>query len=213
MKTQLLIALLFIISVSVIGQNDTEKQHDKIEEVKIITIVESMPEFIGGFEALKKYIATHAIYTERARKEKVQGKVYVNFTVDKSGAIHDPKVLKGIHPDLDSVSLSLVSNMPNWNPAKQRGKPVSCQYNLAISFNFDQVYDNPEPSKYWKKKGRKKFMKRCLSEFGKSETDCSCWYNYIIWNYNHLTMKEIDLLEMFNSQQPCEGKSNIEINR
>ncbi|MDD4373357.1 MAG: TonB family protein [Bacteroidales bacterium] len=148
MKTQVLIALLFIISVSVIGQNDTSKQHDKTEEAELINIVESMPEFIGGFEALKKYIATHALYTERARKEKVQGKVYVNFTVDKSGAIRDPKVLKGIHPDLDSVSLSLVSSMPNWNPAKQRGKPVSCQYNLAVSFNFDQDYDNPEPSKY-----------------------------------------------------------------
>ena len=54
MKTQFLIALLFIISVSVSGQNDTAKQHDKIEEVELIGIVESMPEFIGGFEALMK---------------------------------------------------------------------------------------------------------------------------------------------------------------
>lgn len=204
MKTQITIVVLLLITFSVIGQNDTiDRNGDK--EIELVSSVESMPEFVGGFNALKKYVNSNAIYTENARIENITGKVYVSFWVETDGSISEPKILRGLYPDLDSISIDLVENMPKWIPATQRGKPVKCRFNLPIEFdnNQDINSDIPEPSKYWSKKGKKKFMKICTQEFKKSEIECDCWYNFIIWNYNNRTLKELEIKEIFEKQK-CE---------
>ncbi|MDO8897256.1 MAG: energy transducer TonB [Bacteroidales bacterium] len=154
MKTQILIAVLSLIAFSVMGQNDTSRRNNDRE---LMVVVESMPEFVGGFEALKKYIKSKAVYTEQARKDKVTGRVYVSFFVDKNGAVTEPYILRGLHPDLDSISLSIVKNMPNWKPGTQRGKPIGCQFNLPIGFHLDQNQNtvNPAPSNIGKKRKEK----------------------------------------------------------
>jgi len=189
---------------SVIAQNDSIIKTDE-EEMEIIDVVEQMPEFIGGFKALQKYVNSNAIYTEKARKEKVTGKVFVSFWVETDGSISEPKILRGLCPDLDSISIDLVKKMPKWIPAEQREKPIKCRFNLPIEFNFDlnQNLNDPEPSKYWSKKGKKKFMKICTQEFRKNKTECDCWYNFIIWNYNNWTIKDLDIKEIFEKQK-CE---------
>jgi TonB family protein len=205
MKIQIAIIFLFFMTSSVIAQNDSIIKTDE-EEMEIgIIVVEQMPEFIGGFEALQRYINSNAIYTEKAKNEKVTGKVFISFWVETDGSISKPKILRGLYPDLDSISIDLVKNMPKWIPAKQRGKPIKCQYNLPVKFDFDQNQDfnKPETSKYWSKKGKKKFMKICTQEFQKSQSECDCWYDFIIWNYNNMTLKELDIKEIFEKQK-CE---------
>jgi len=202
MKTQILIAFLFLISISIFGQNDTTGQNED-QEIELIMVLETMPKFVGGYEALYRYVNSNAIYTENARKEKVTGKVFISFWVEKDGSISEPKILRGLHPDLDSISLNLVKNMPKWIPATQRGQTVKCRFNLPIEFSFDQSQNsnNSEPSKYWRKKGKKKFMKTCTQEFRKSKTECDCWYNFIILNYNNRTLKTLDIKEIFEKQK------------
>lgn len=134
MKTGIIIIILFIISNSVNAQVDTTRL--KYEE--LIIVVEEMPEFVGGYKALKKYINTNIRYTERARTEKIAGKVYVSFVVETDGSISQPAILRSLDPDLDSISISLVKNMPNWTPAMQKGKPIRCEYNMPIEFILDK---------------------------------------------------------------------------
>ena len=195
-----------MITSSLIAQNDSISKNVKNDkEEYLITVVEQMPEYNGGLEALQKYINSNAIYTEKARKEKVKGKVFISFWVETDGSISEPKILKGLYPDLDSVSIELVKNMPKWIPAQQRGKPVKCRFNLPIEFDYGQDIksDKPEPSKYWSKKGKKKFMKICTQEFKKSGIECNCWLNFIILNYNNKTLKELEIKEIFEKQK-CE---------
>ncbi len=205
MKTQIIIIVLFLITSSVIAQNDSIIKNGE-EEMEIgFIFIEQMPEFVGGYEALIRYINSNAICTENANKEKVTGRVFVSFFVNIDGSITKPYILRSLHPDLDSISLSIVKNMPNWTPATQRGKPIKYKYNLPIEFDYNQSQnlDNPHPSKYWRKKGKNQFMKICSQEFQKSGTECDCWYNFIIWNYNNKTLKELDIKEIFKKQK-CE---------
>ncbi len=203
MKLQIITIVLFLITSSVIAQNDSiiKNGEEKIESFH--TVIEQMPEFVGGYVALQRHISTYAICTENANKEKVTGRVFVSFFIDIDGSISEPSILRGLHPDLDSISLSIVKNMPNWTPATQRGKSIKCRFNLPIEFDCiqSQSSDILQPSKYWKKKGKKQFMKICSQEFQKSENECDCWYNFIIWNYNNNTLKELDIREMFNKQE------------
>jgi len=205
MKIQIAIIFLFFMTSSVIAQNDSIIKNNE-EEMEIgFIFIEQMPEFVGGFEALIRYINSNAVYTENARIQNITGKVYVSFWVETDGSITEPEILRGLYPDLDSISIDLVKNMPKWIPAKQRGKSIRCQYNLPIKFDFDQNqnFNNPEPSKYWSKKGKRKFKKICTQEFKKSEIEFNCWYNFIIWNYNNRTLKELDIKEIFEKQK-CE---------
>jgi len=201
MKRQLYILIILIFSISLSAQNDSTQQ---IAE-ELIFVVEKMPEFVGGYEALKGYLKTNAVYTEKAINEKVAGRVFISFFVETDGSITDPIVLKGLHPDLDNICLELVKNMPKWTPAEQRGKPIKCRYNLPIEFNFYK--NNIEKtadftiSQYWKKKGKIKFIETCSSYFNKSAAECNCWLYYIIWNYNEKKLEELNLDEIFKTQK------------
>lgn len=192
--------LLVHFSGMAFSQSDTT---DDNSEVKMIMSLEKQPEFVGGIQALNKYIYSNTDYTKKARKDSACGTVYVGFWVTKTGEIKDPEILKGIHPDLDSIAIELIKQMPDWIPGKQRGRPVDAQYNLPIRFQLNKTdfQDIPtETSRYWRKRGKRKFIKTCLEDYGKTEQECECWYSFIIWNYNYLRLKDIDLDSMFNNQ-------------
>ncbi|MEI8046309.1 MAG: TonB family protein [Bacteroidota bacterium] len=97
-------------------------------------IVEEMPSFPGGGEALIRYISENLHYTDDARKNHIQGTVYVLFVVEKDGSIRNAKVLKGIGGSCDKEAIRLVLHMPKWNPGKQGGEPVRVRYNMPVSF-------------------------------------------------------------------------------
>lgn len=202
MKIQFIILLISFFSCSIHAQNDTAKN---IEEEIIFTVIEEMPRFIGGIEALEQYINSNAKYTQKAYREKAAGRVFVSFYVEIDSSITEPIILRGLHPDLDSISLTLVKNMPKWIPAKLRGKPIKCQYNLPIEFNLYKIKVEKTKSfiisKYWNNKGKKNFMKICTNDFKKSPSECDCWYYYIVWSFNDMKLDELKLNELFNTQK------------
>lgn len=200
MRISFLLIFIFI-SGMIFSQNDTT---DEKNVAKMIFSLERAPEFVGGIKALHAYLDSNKTYTQQARKDSAFGTVYVNFLVTETGDIKDPEVLRGIHPDLDSITVDLIKNMPDWIPGEQRGQPIGVRYNLPIKFHLQMEGVNnmtPKPSKYWKKRGKRKFMKTCRKDYSKSQQECDCWYNYIIQNHNDTKLKRLDLEWIFEHQQ------------
>ncbi|GMT44594.1 MAG: cell envelope biogenesis protein TonB [bacterium] len=103
---------------------------------QIFKVVEKMPEYPGGVNALISYLSKNIHYPEQARKAKVQGRVFINFIVEKDGSISHVKVLKGIGYGFDKEAVKAVKNMPRWIPGYQKGKPVRVSYNLPVKFTL-----------------------------------------------------------------------------
>lgn len=103
----------------------------------VFTIVEQMPSFPGGDEALRNFIHKNLKYPESALEAKLSGVVYVTFVVNAEGDIKNPKILRGLSPDCDAAVLDLVRKMPKWNPGKQRKTAVPVQYNLPVTFSMN----------------------------------------------------------------------------
>ncbi|MBX2960482.1 MAG: TonB family protein [Flavobacteriales bacterium] len=101
-----------------------------------VPIAEVMPEFEGGAAKLFEYLSRTLKYPELAKSTGIQGKVFIQFVVDKKGKIKDAKVIQGINALLDKEALRVVESMPDWTPGRQHGKPVSVIYNLPISFKL-----------------------------------------------------------------------------
>lgn len=104
------------------------------EEAEVFFIVENMPEFPGGELALRKFIANAIKYPVIAQENGIQGKVYVNFVVDKDGSVTQAKIARGVDASLDKEALRVVNTLPKWKPGMQRGKPVKVSYTVPISF-------------------------------------------------------------------------------
>ena len=103
----------------------------------IYEVVEQMPEFPdGGQSGLMDYLKKNIQYPEAAKKAGVQGRVILQFVVDKDGSIDNVSVLRGVNPDLDKEAIRVVSNMPNWKPGMQKGKPVRVKYTVPIAFSL-----------------------------------------------------------------------------
>lgn len=98
----------------------------------IFMVVEEMPSYPGGVDALMKFINDNI--QENAKTKGIAGRVIVQFTVAKDGSITDPKVIRSAHPDLDKEALRIVGKMPKWNPGKQRGKAVAVKYTVPVTF-------------------------------------------------------------------------------
>ncbi|MCC6939143.1 MAG: energy transducer TonB [Flavobacteriales bacterium] len=105
-------------------------------EPQIFTIVEEMPAFPGGEAELFKYLSKAVKYPQMAQDAMISGVVYMTFVVDENGKVRDPKVLRGIGGGCDQEAIRVVKAMPEWEPGKQRGKPVRVQYNLPIRFTL-----------------------------------------------------------------------------
>ncbi|MFN3529509.1 MAG: energy transducer TonB [Bacteroidia bacterium] len=105
-------------------------------EPEIFTIVEEMPSFPGGDQALLEYMAKNTKYPPLARENGLQGIVVVTFVVDEKGNINNVQVLRGIGGGCDEEAIRVVKSMPPWKPGKQRGLPVRVQYNLPFRFTL-----------------------------------------------------------------------------
>ena len=113
-----------------------QQREEEVEEEQVFTIVEDMPTFPGGEAELFKYLGKTIKYPQMAQDASISGVVYVTFVVGKDGKISDAKVLRGIGGGCDEEALRVVRAMPTWKPGKQRGKPVTVQYNLPIRFTL-----------------------------------------------------------------------------
>lgn len=107
-----------------------------IETPTIFTIVEEMPEYIGGTEAMVKYIQKNLQFPTIAREAGLSGKCHVKFIVSGSGEISNVEVLKGVPGcvECDKEAIRVIKTMTQWKGGKQNGRPVNVYYNLPINF-------------------------------------------------------------------------------
>ena len=120
-------------TITVAPMRVDEPVHDANE---VMTIVEEMPEFPGGPEALYPYIGKNLKYPEQAVEEGIEGVVYLTFVVETDGKISNVNVLRGISGGCSEEAVRVVKGMPNWKPGKQNGKKVRVRYNLPIRFKL-----------------------------------------------------------------------------
>jgi periplasmic protein TonB len=112
-----------------------EVQEAEPEEVPFV-VVEEMPMFPGGDNALLKYIGENTIYPEVAKENNIQGRVIVRFCVTAKGGVSQVSVLKGVDPELDKEAMRVVTTLPPFKPGKQGGKPVPVWYMVPITFTL-----------------------------------------------------------------------------
>ena len=105
----------------------------------VFEVVEQMPEFPGGYKEMMKYIEQNMRYPEEAKKAGTQGRVVVQFLVNKNGAISDVSVLRSVDRLLDAEAVRLVRSMPKWKPGMQKGKAVTVKYTVPILFSLDEL--------------------------------------------------------------------------
>ena len=109
----------------------------------VFGMVDEMPQFPGGFSAMMNYVGQNIKYPAEAVAKGLEGRVVVQFVVDKEGNLQDVKVIKGIDPLLDQEAVRVISSMPQWIPGKQKGKAVNVQFNMPLQFQIPQ----PAPQK------------------------------------------------------------------
>jgi len=107
------------------------------EPDEIFIFAEDQPEFPGGTAALMEYLRKNIKYPSICRENNIQGRVLVTFVVNKDGTIVDPEIVKSVNPSLDKEALRVISNMPNWKPGYQRGKPVRVKYSVPVNFKLN----------------------------------------------------------------------------
>lgn len=99
-------------------------------------VVEQMPEFPGGIEALYKFIGKHIVYPQLAKETGVVGTVYLGFIIETDGSVSNIEVLRTPHPDLSTEAIRVLKLLPNWIPGKQRNKTVRVEYTLPFKFSL-----------------------------------------------------------------------------
>jgi len=140
-------------AVATVAQNVDTTQNDSIsvEDIDVqgdleyfddepsdtLLIAEKMPIFPGGDEALRKYLAESIRIPAISGEINVQGRVFVNFVINKEGYVTNVKVARPFDPYLDAEAVRVVKSMPRWKPGMQDGKPVNVRYTVPIIFMFE----------------------------------------------------------------------------
>ena len=149
MKKILFTALLALVCSFGYGQDKPETQDE------IFWVVEQMPEFPGGDEAMFKYLSDNLSYPKQAREAGIQGKVMVGFVVEADGSITEVKTIRFfpitdskekskpvtltmvLQKELEDEAIRVIKAMPKWTPGKQRGRNVRVAYRLPITFTLN----------------------------------------------------------------------------
>ena len=123
--------------VEVVIAPPVEAPVEEEEEEVVFVVVESMPEFPGGAQAMMKYIAENIKYPVIAQENGIQGRVICQFVVEKDGKVSDIQVVRSSgEASLDKEAVRVINSMPKWKPGKQRGKPVRVKYTLPVNFRL-----------------------------------------------------------------------------
>jgi TonB family protein len=129
-----LCALLFIVFAC-----SEEMQTKEIgSQTEVFSAVEEQPEFEGGMPAFYKYVGSEIKYPLQARQKGVEGRVDVQFVVEKDGSLSDVKAIKGIGAGCDSEAVRVVQNAASFKPGSQRGRPVRVRMAISIIFKLNE---------------------------------------------------------------------------
>ena len=135
------------ISIADVKGNDEENGKDiadlkqvvtqaEPEPEKVFDMVEQMPTYPGGNAELMAFLAKNIKYPTIAQENGTQGRVIVQFVVEKDGSIADARVARGVDPYLDKEALRVIQSMPRWIPGKQNGKAVRVKYTVPVMFRL-----------------------------------------------------------------------------
>ena len=115
-----------------------EVEEEVVEEEAIpFQLVEEKPSFQGGdANQFSKWVNQRLVYPEMAKENGVQGRVTLQFTVEKDGSVTKVKVLRGVDPALDKEAVRVVSMSPKWKPGKQRDRAVPVTYTFPVIFQL-----------------------------------------------------------------------------
>lgn len=135
MITMLTLTLFVVFACSEESQaQNTEPENSSAYSGETFTKVEEQPEYPGGMDALFSFIGENIKYPEQARKSGIEGKVYVQFIVEKDGAVTNVQSVKGIGAGCDAEAVKAVEALPNFKPGKQRGRAVRVKMVLPVMF-------------------------------------------------------------------------------
>ena len=121
---------------------DEQATKSSAPDDKVYKSVEQMPQFPGGEVALMKYLMANVKYPENAAKNDIQGRVILQFVVDKTGEVGEVKVVRPIDEELDAEAVRVVKTLPKFEPGRQDGKAVAVWYTVPIIF---KLQGDPEP--------------------------------------------------------------------
>ena len=141
-----IIALGLSLSKAVLAQSNHEEILPPAEKPAVVeqekdvpfVLVEQMPKFPGGENAMFKYISDNIVYPKAAQKSGIAGIVYIFFIIDKKGNVTSTEVRRGVKggEELNAEALRVIKEMPQWEPGYQNGKPVSVQLTVPIKFTL-----------------------------------------------------------------------------
>lgn len=114
---------------------EVEPENAPVED-EIFATAEKMPEFPGGSSALFQYLNKNIKYPVVPQEQGIQGRVIIQFVVDKDGTITNPVVVRSIDPYLDKEALRVIKAMPKWNPGIQGVRPVRVKYTVPVTFRL-----------------------------------------------------------------------------
>ena len=107
-----------------------------VDNDTVYNVVEQMPEFPGKEKAMMEFVTNNIHYPEEAKDNGIEGRVFVEFVVEKDGSVNEVKVLKGIGHGCDDEAVRVVKTMPKWKPGMQKGKPVRVHYQMPFLFKL-----------------------------------------------------------------------------
>ncbi len=148
---KIIFLLLITMPLFGIAQKDSTIIEDDFEEIidaplpppypdkkeVVVQIVEKMAEYPGGNGAMSKFIQKNLKYPKKARKKEIEGRVIIQFVINKEGKVTKAKILRDIGYGCGEEALKVVNKMPKWKPATQRGKPVKVMMTLPFNFKLE----------------------------------------------------------------------------
>lgn len=129
--------LILLAAVALFCGTSAMAQSDDVDDA-VFVVVEKSPEFPGGNDSLYAFIGRNIKYPEMAKKNKIEGRVFVTFVIEKDGQVSSAKILRDIGGGCGEEALRVVNSMPKWKPGTQRGNPVRVQFNLPIMFQLQK---------------------------------------------------------------------------
>ena len=142
-KRTLLLVLISLFAISCLIQAQDKKTIYYLVDSSIVIDpgangtfidIKQMPQFPGGEEKLLKFISKNIIYPEKAKNEKIEGRVFCKFIVNRDGSVSDIKVVRSLDASCDAEAIRVLKLLPKFIPGKQNGRNVRVWYSLPIAF-------------------------------------------------------------------------------
>ena len=113
-----------------------EPPKQEAEQNKVFDVVEQQPQYPGGMGALNQWLGSNIKYPVMAAENGIEGRVVVQFVVERDGSVSGVHVVRGVDPSLDKEATRVVSAMPKWIPGKQNGSAVRVKYTVPVTFRL-----------------------------------------------------------------------------